>query len=170
MPPLLLLDLNRPLLSHVPSALRCLLPPSRLRPDAFAVVRDARPRHGGQFGGTLCQLQVTQTSTTATDRFRFTLGLSAESANQDLPPTAAQFSAGAPAVRFGTPGESADDDPRTAHLHDRQRQRPTPASRERSVTRRLRHLINAASTSPGASLHGFTSLAANGMRKQSRPS
>ena len=56
----------------------CLIP--ALSP--LALIQPAQARGGDRCGGTVYQLQVSQSGTTAFDRFRFNLGLDAEAATK----------------------------------------------------------------------------------------
>ena len=151
----------------------------RLRSGAFsfallpalmplAVVQPAQAGGGDRCGGTLYQLQVRLSGTTAFDRFRFNLGLSAEAASQA--DAIKQLNARLERVRSAlaplVSGRMTITDPRTYAIGGGsagpRRQRATNNVSGEVSKVNYDALIQAAGKLPGVNLNGFTSLAASG--------
>lgn len=133
----------------------------------LAMVHPAQAGGGDRCGGTLYQLQVSQSGTTAFDRFRFNLGLSAEAATKA--DAMQQINARLERLRSAlTPlvsGRMTIPAPRTYAIGGgsagpRRQRATTNVSGEVSKTN-YDALIQAASKLPGVNLNGFTSLAAS---------
>ena len=134
----------------------------------LAMVQPAVAGGGDRCGGTLYQLQVSQSGTTGFDRFRFNLGLSAEAAT-----TAAamqQINARLERLRSAlkplVSGRLTVPAPTTyavggGNAGPRRERANTSISGEVSKAN-YDALIKAAGTLPGVSLRGFTSVAASG--------
>ena len=142
----------------------CLVP--ALSP--LALIQPAQAGGGDRCGGTVYQLQVSQSGTTAFDRFRFNLGLDAEAATKAE--AMAQMSARLEQMRKAlTPlvsGRMTIPAPRTYAIGGgsagpRRQRASTSASGEVSKAN-YDALIKAAGRLPGVSLRGFTSLAESG--------
>ena len=134
----------------------------------WAVVSPAQAGGGDRCGGTVYQLQVSQSGTTAFDRFRFNLGLDAEAATKAE--AMQQISARLEQLRTTlTPlvsGRMTIPAPRTYAIGGGsagpQRQRASTSVSGEVSTANYDALIKAAGRLPGVSLGGFTSLAASG--------
>ena len=134
----------------------------------LAMVRPAQARGGDRCGGTLYQLQVSQSGTTAFDRFRFNLGLSAEAGSK--PDAMKQLNARLERLRSAlTPlvsGRMTITAPRTYAIGGGsagpRRQRATTNVSGEVSKANYDALIQAAGKLPGVNLNGFTSLAASG--------
>ena len=142
----------------------CLIP--ALSP--LALIQPAQARGGDRCGGTVYQLQVSQSGTTAFDRFRFNLGLDAEAGTKAE--AMEQISSRLERLRTAlTPlvsGRMTIPAPRTYAIGGgsagpRRQRASTNVSGEVSKAN-YEALIKAAGTLPGVSLRGFTSLAASG--------
>ena len=134
----------------------------------LALIQPAQAGGSDRCGGTLYQLQVSQSGTTAFDRFRFNLGLDAEAATKAE--AMEQMSARLERLRTAlTPlasGRMTIPAPRTYTIGrgsagPRRQRASTSVSGEVSKAN-YDALIKAAGTLPGVSLHGFTSLAVSG--------
>ena len=134
----------------------------------LAMVQPAQAGGGDRCRGTLYQLQVSQSGTTAFDRFRFNLGLSAEAATkadamQQINARLERLrSALTPLVR----GRMKIPAPRTYAIGGgsagpRRQRATTNVSGEVSKVN-YDALIQAAGKLPGVNLNGFTSLAESG--------
>ena len=151
----------------------------RLRSAAFSVallpalmplvmVQPAQAGGGDRCGGTVYQLQVSQSGTTAFDRFRFNLGLSAEAASKA--DAMQQINARLERLRSAlTPlvsGRMTIPAPRTYAIGGGsagpRRQRATTNVSGEVSKANYDALIQAAGKLPGVNLNGFTSLAASG--------
>ena len=134
----------------------------------LAVVQPAQARGGDRCGGTLYQLQVSQSGTTAFDRFRFNLGLSAEAGSKA--DAMKQLNARLERLRSAlTPlvsGRMTIPAPRTYAIGGGsaapRRQRATTNVSGEVSKANYDALIQAAGKLPGVNLNGFTSLAASG--------
>ena len=142
----------------------CLVP--ALSP--LALIQPAQAGGGDRCGGTVYQLQVSQSGTTAFDRFRFNLGLDAEAATKAE--AMEQMSARLERLRTTlTPlvsGRMTIPAPRTYAIGGgsagpRRQRASTSVSGEVSKAN-YDALIKAAGRLPGVSLGGFTSLATSG--------
>ena len=134
----------------------------------LAMVQPAQAGGGDRCGGTLYQLQVSQSGTTAFDRFRFNLGLSAEAATKA--DAMQQINARLKRLRSAlTPlvsGRMTIPAPRTYAIGGGsagpRRQRATTNVSGEVSKANYDALIQAAGKLPGVNLNGFTSLAASG--------
>ena len=134
----------------------------------LAMVQPAQAGGGDRCGGTLYQLQVSQNGTTAFDRFRFNLGLSAEAATKA--DAMQQINARLERLRSAlTPlvsGRMTIPAPRTYAIGGGsagpRRQRATTNVSGEVSKANYDALIQAAGKLPGVNLNGFTSLAASG--------
>ena len=134
----------------------------------LAMVQPAQAGAGDRCGGTLYQLQVSQSGTTAFDRFRFNLGLSAEAATKA--DAMQQINARLERLRSAlTPlvsGRMTIPAPRTYAIGGGsagpRRQRATTNVSGEVSKANYDALIQAAGKLPGVNLNGFTSLAASG--------
>ena len=134
----------------------------------LAVVQPAQARGGDRCGGTLYQLQVSQSGMTAFDRFRFNRGLSAEAGSK--PDAMKQLNARLERLRSAlTPlvsGRMTITAPRTYAIGGGsagpRRQRATTNVSGEVSKANYDALIQAAGKLPGVNLNGFTSLAASG--------
>ena len=134
----------------------------------LAMVQPAQAGGGDRCGGTLYQLQVSQSGTTAFDRFRFTLGLSTEAATKA--DAMQQINARLERLRSAlTPlvsGRMTIPAPRTYAIGGGsagpRRQRATTNVSGEVSKANYDALIQAAGKLPGVNLNGFTSLAASG--------
>ena len=134
----------------------------------LAMVQPAQAGGGDRCGGTLYQLQVSQSGTTAFDRFRFNLGLSAEAATKA--DAMQQINARLERLRSAlTPlvsGRMTIPAPRTYAIGGGsagpRRQRATTNVSGEVSKANYDALIQAAGKLPGVNLNGFTSLAASG--------
>ena len=134
----------------------------------LAMVQPAQAGGGDRCGGTLYQLQVSQSGTTAFDRFRFNLGLSAEAATKA--DAMQQINARLERLRSAlTPlvsGRMTIPAPRTYAIGGGsagpRRQRATTNVSGEVSKANYDALIQAAGKLPGVHLNGFTSLAASG--------
>jgi len=134
----------------------------------LATVQPAQAGGGDRCGGTLYQLQVSQSGTTAFDRFRFNLGLSAEAATKA--DAMQQINARLERLRSAlTPlvsGRMTIPAPRTYAIGGGsagpRRQRATTNVSGEVSKANYDALIQAAGKLPGVNLNGFTSLAASG--------
>ena len=134
----------------------------------LAMVQPAQAGGGDRCSSTLYQLQVSQSVTTAFDRFRFNLGLSAEAASQA--DAIKQLNARLERVRSAlTPlvsGRMTIPSPRTYAIGGGsagpRRQRATTNVSGEVSKANYDALIQAAGKLPGVNLNGFTSLAASG--------
>ena len=134
----------------------------------LAMVEPAQAGGGDRCSGTLYQLQVSQSGTTAFDRFRFNLGLSAEAATKA--DAMQQINARLERLRSAlTPlvsGRLTVPAPTTyaiggGNAGPRRERANTSVSGEVSKAN-YDALIQAAGKLPGVNLNGFTSLAASG--------
>ena len=134
----------------------------------LAMVQPAQAGGGDRCGGTLYQLQVSQSGTTAFDRFRFNLGLSAEAATKA--DAMQQLNVRLERLRSAlTPlvsGRLTVPAPTTyaiggGNAGPRRERANTSVSGEVSKAN-YDALIQAAGKLPGVNLNGFTSLAASG--------
>ena len=134
----------------------------------LAMVQPAQARGGDRCAGTLYQLQVSQSGTTAFDRFRFNLGLSAEAATKA--DAMQQLNVRLERLRSAlTPlvsGRLTVPAPTTyaiggGNAGPRRERANTSVSGEVSKAN-YDALIQAAGKLPGVNLNGFTSLAASG--------
>ena len=134
----------------------------------LAMVQPAQAGGGDRCGGTLYQLQVSQGGTTAFDRFRFNLALSAEAASKA--DAMQQLNARLERLRSAlTPlvsGRMTIPAPRTyaiggASAGPRRQRATTNVSGEVNKAN-YDALIQAAGKLPGVNLNGFTSLAESG--------
>ena len=134
----------------------------------LAMVQPAQAGGGDRCGGTLYQLQVSQSGTTAFDRFRFNLGLSAEAATKAV--AMKQLNVRLERLRSAlTPlvsGRLTVPAPTTyaiggGNAGPRRERANTSVSGEVSKAN-YDALIQAAGKLPGVNLNGFTSLAASG--------
>ena len=134
----------------------------------LAMVQPAQAGAGDRCGGTLYQLQVSQSGTTAFDRFRFNLGLSAEAATKA--DAMQQLNVRLERLRSAlTPlvsGRLTVPAPTTyaiggGNAGPRRERANTSVSGEVSKAN-YDALIQAAGKLPGVNLNGFTSLAASG--------
>ncbi|WP_415399037.1 SIMPL domain-containing protein [Synechococcus sp. W4D4] len=148
----------------------------RLRSAAFGLAllpalmmpSPAQAGGGDRCGGTLYQLQVSQSGTTAFDRFRFNLDLSAEAATKAE--AMQQLNARLERLRSAlTPlvsGRITIPAPRTYAIGGGsagpRRQRATTNVSGEVSKANYDALIQAAGKLPGVNLNGFTSLAASG--------
>ena len=148
----------------------------RLRSAAFSLAllpalmmpSPAQAGSGDRCGGTLYQLQVSQSGTTAFDRFRFNLDLSAEAATKAE--AMQQLNARLERLRSAlTPlvsGRMTIPAPRTYAIGGGsagpRRQRATTNVSGEVSKANYDALIQAAGKLPGVNLNGFTSLAASG--------
>jgi len=132
------------------------------------MVQPAQAGGGDRCGGTLYQLQVSQSGTTAFDRFRFNLGLSAEAATKA--DAMQQLNARLERLRSAlTPlvsGRMTIPAPSTYAIGGgsagpRRQRANTSVSGEVSKAN-YDALIQAAGKLPGVNLNGFTSLSASG--------
>ena len=134
----------------------------------LAMVHPAQAGGGDRCGGTLYQLQVSQSGTTAFDRFRFNLGLSAEAATKA--DAMQQLNVRLERLRSAlTPlvsGRMTIPAPRTYAIGGGsagpRRQRATTNVSGEVSKANYDALIQAAGKLPGVNLNGFTSLAASG--------
>ena len=134
----------------------------------LAMVHPAQAGGGDRCGGTLYQLQVSQSGTTAFDRFRFNLGLSAEAATKA--DAMQQINARLERLRSAlTPlvsGRMTIPAPRTYAIGGGsagpRRQRATTNVSGEVSKANYDALIQAAGKLPGVNLNGFTSLAESG--------
>ena len=134
----------------------------------LAVVQPAQARGGDRCGGTLYQLQASQSGTTAFDRFRFNLGLSAEAGSKA--DAMKQLNARLERLRSAlTPlvsGRMTIPAPRTYAIGGGsagpRRQRATTNVSGEVSKANYDALIQAAGKLPGVNLNGLTSLAASG--------
>ena len=133
----------------------------------MALLQPAQARGGDRCGGTVYQLQFSQSGTTAFDRFRFNLGLDAEAGTKAE--VMEQISSRLERLRTAlTPlvsGRMTIPAPRTFVIGGgsaglRRQRASTSVSGEVSKAN-YDALIKAAGTLPGVSLRGFTSLAAS---------
>ena len=134
----------------------------------LAMVQPAQAGGGDRCGGTLYQLQVSQSGTTAFDRFRFNLGLSAEAATKA--DAMQQLNVRLERLRSAlTPlvsGRLTVPAPTTyaiggGNAGPRRERANTSVSGEVSKAN-YDALIQAAGKLPGVNLNGFTSLAESG--------
>ena len=134
----------------------------------LAMVRPAQAGGGDRCSGTIYQLQVSQSGTTAFDRFRFNLGLSAEAATKA--DAMQQLNVRLERLRSAlTPlvsGRLTVPAPTTyaiggGNAGPRRERANTSVSGEVSKAN-YDALIQAAGKLPGVNLNGFTSLAASG--------
>ena len=134
----------------------------------LAMVQPAQAGAGDRCGGILYQLQVSQSGTTAFDRFRFNLGLSAEAATKA--DAMKQLNVRLERLRSAlTPlvsGRLTVPAPTTyaiggGNAGPRRERANTSVSGEVSKAN-YDALIQAAGKLPGVNLNGFTSLAASG--------
>jgi len=134
----------------------------------LAMVQPAQAGAGDRCGGTLYQLQVSQSGMTAFDRFRFNLGLSAEAATKA--DAMQQINVRLERLRSAlTPlvsGRLTVPAPTTyaiggGNAGPRRERANTSVSGEVSKAN-YDALIQAAGKLPGVNLNGFTSLAASG--------
>ena len=134
----------------------------------LAMVHPAQAGGGDRCGGTLYQLQVSQSGTTAFDRFRFNLGLSAEAATKA--DAMQQLNVRLERLRSAlTPlvsGRLTVPAPTTyaiggGNAGPRRERANTSVSGEVSKAN-YDALIQAAGKLPGVNLNGFTSLAESG--------
>ena len=134
----------------------------------LAMVQPAQAGGGDRCGGTLYQLQVSQSGTTAFDRFRFNLGLSAEAATKA--DAMQQINARLERLRSAlTPlvsGRMTIPAPRTYAIGGGsagpRRQRATTNVSGEVSKANYDALIQAAGKLPGVNLNGFTSLLESG--------
>ena len=134
----------------------------------LAMVQPAQAGAGDRCAGTLYQLQVSQSGTTAFDRFRFNLGLSAEAATKA--DAMQQINARLERLRSAlTPllsGRMTIPAPRTYAIGGGsagpRRQRATTNVPGEVNKANYDALIQAAGKLPGVNLNGFTSLAESG--------
>ena len=134
----------------------------------LAMVQPAQAGGGDRCGGTLYQLQVSQSGTTAFDRFRFNLGLSAEATSKA--DAMKQLNARLERLRSAlTPlvsGRMTIPAPRTYAIGGGsagpRRQRATTNVSGEVSKANYDALIQAAGKLPGVNLNGFTSLAESG--------
>ena len=134
----------------------------------LAMVQPAQAGGGDRCGGTLYQLQVSQNGTTAFDRFRFNLGLSAEAATKA--DAMQQINARLERLRSAlTPlvsGRMTIPAPRTYAIGGGsagpRRQRATTNVSGEVSKANYDALIQAAGKLPGVNLNGSTSLAESG--------
>ena len=135
---------------------------------ALMMPSPAQAGGGDRCGGTLYQLQVSQSGTTAFDRFRFNLDLSAEAATKAE--AMQQLNARLERLRSAlTPlvsGRITIPAPRTYAIGGGsagpRRQRATTNVSGEVSKANYDALIQAAGKLPGVNLNGFTSLAASG--------
>ena len=134
----------------------------------LAMVEPAQAGGGDRCSGKLYQLQVSQSGTTAFDRFRFNLGLSAEAATKA--DAMQQINARLERLRSAlmplVSGRMTIPAPRTyaiggGNAGPRRERANTSVSGEVSKAN-YDALIQAAGKLPGVNLNGFTSLAASG--------
>ena len=142
----------------------CLIP--ALSP--LALIQPAQARGGDRCGGTLYQLQVSQSGTTTFDRFRFNLGLDAEAGTkaEAMEQITSRLERLRTALTPLVSGRMTIPAPRTYAIGGgsagpRRQRASTNVSGEVSKAN-YEALIKAAGTLPGVSLRGFTSLAASG--------
>ena len=134
----------------------------------LAMVHPAQAGGGDRCGGTLYQLQVSQSGATDFDRFRFNLGLSAEATSKA--DAMKQLNARLERLRSAlTPlvsGRMTIPAPRTYSIGGGsagpRRQRATTNVSGEVSKANYDALIQAAGKLPGVNLNGFTSLAASG--------
>ena len=134
----------------------------------LAVVQPVQAGGGDRCGGTLYQLQVSQSGTAAFDRLRFNLGLSAEAATKA--DAMQQLSVRLERLRSAlTPlvsGRMTIPAPRTYAIGGGsagpRRQRATTNVSGEVSKANYDALIQVAGKLPGVNLNGFTSLAASG--------
>ena len=142
----------------------CLVP--ALSP--LALIQPAQAGGGDRCGGTVYQLQVSQSGTTAFDRFRFNLGLDAEAGTkaEAMQQVSTRLERMRTALTPLVSGRMTIPAPRTYAIGGgsagpRRQRASTSVSGEVSKAN-YDALIKAAGRLPGVSLGGFTSLAASG--------
>ena len=148
------------------SAVLGILPIPALLPPAL--IQPAQAGGGDRCGGTVYQLQVSHSSTTAFDRFRFNLGLDAEAGTkaEAMQQMGARLDQLRTALKPLVSGLMMIPAPRTYAIGGGsagpRRQRASTSVSGQVSKANYDALIKAAGMLPGVSLVGFTSLAARG--------